>query len=165
MMTYSKTYAVAFSAAMLAATGGAWAATATDNLDVSLTVEASCSVVASPLAFGTVSSLAADVDGQATLDVTCSDGAGYTVSLDAGGGTGASTTTRKLTSGADTINYALYKDSARTSNFGSTGGEEATGTGNGTAQTIDVYGRVPSGQTAATGVYADAVTVTITYTP
>lgn len=164
-MTRFSKGALALSATLLLSGGNAFAATATDDLDVSLTVEASCSVVASPLAFGTTGTLASDIDAATTLAVTCSSGAAYTVGLDAGDGTGATTTTRKLTSGANTINYALYKDAGRTSNFGATGGELASGTGDGTAQTVDVYGRVPGGQTAPAGAYTDAVTVTITYTP
>lgn len=165
MTKYTRNAAIV-SLAMLASTSGAFAATATDDLDVTLTVEATCSVVANPLDFGTRSVFTANIDAATTLDVTCSDGTAYDIGLDAGDGASATTTTRKLTNGSSgTVNYTLWKDSGRTSNFGATGGELLTGTGDGTAQSIDVYGRIPSGQTVATGAYTDTVTVTITYTP
>ncbi len=37
------------------------------------------------------------------------------------------------------------------------------GTGTGSPQTINVFGRVAAGQTAAPGPYSDTITVTITY--
>lgn len=153
--------AIALSASLLLS-GSALAAEATDDLGVTLTVEAQCSVVANPLDFGTAN-FASDLDGATTLAVTCTDDAAYTVSLDAGDGVGATTAVRKLTSGSNTVNYALYKDAGRTEVFGASGGDTLAGTGTGAAQTVNVYGRVPSGQSVPAGSYADTVTVTLTY--
>jgi spore coat protein U-like protein len=49
-----------------------------------------------PLAFGNYSS--AQLDATTTLTASCTVGTPYTVGLDAGLGTGATTTTRKMTS-------------------------------------------------------------------
>jgi spore coat protein U-like protein len=38
-----------------------------------------------------------------------------------------------------------------------------SGTGNGNAQTLTVYGQLPAGQYVTPGAYADTITATITY--
>jgi spore coat protein U-like protein len=144
------------------------AATTTTTFGVSATVVDSCSVSASALGFGNVDpvSLASTaVDATTTIDVTCANGTAYDVGLDAGTATGATVTTRQMTSGANTLDYALYSDTGRTTNWGETvSTDTVTGTGDGTAQTLTVYARIPSGQgTVPTGAYSDTITVTVTY--
>jgi spore coat protein U-like protein len=144
------------------------AATTTTTFGVSATVVDSCSVSASALGFGNVDpvSLASTaVDATTTIDVTCANGTAYDVGLDAGTATGATVTTRQMTSGANTLNYALYSDTGRTTNWGETvSTDTVAGTGDGTAQTLTVYARIPSGQgTVPTGAYSDTITVTVTY--
>ena len=66
-----------------------------------------------------------------------------------------------MLNGATPVNYALYRDASRTLNWGNTvGTDTVSGSGNGTAQTLTVYGRVPAQTTPAAGVYNDSVTVT-----
>jgi spore coat protein U-like protein len=144
------------------------AATTTTTFGVSATIVDSCSVSATALGFGNVDpvSLAGTaVDATTTVDVTCANGTAYDVGLDAGTASGATVTTRQMTSGANTLNYALYSDSGRTTNWGNTvATDTVTGTGDGTAQSLTVYGRIPSGQgTVPTGAYSDTITVTVTY--
>ncbi|HEX7027400.1 MAG TPA: spore coat U domain-containing protein [Gammaproteobacteria bacterium] len=144
------------------------ATTTTTTFGVSATVVDSCSVSASALGFGNVDpvSLASTaVDATTTIDVTCANGTAYDVGLDAGTATGATVTTRQMTSGANTLNYALYSDTGRTTNWGETvSTDTVAGTGDGTAQTLTVYARIPSGQgTVPTGAYSDTITVTVTY--
>lgn len=146
----------------------AHAATQTTTFSVGATVTDSCSVSASALAFGNIDPLdnaSNNTDATTTIDVTCANGTTYDVGLDAGTGTGATVSDRKMTSGGNTLNYALYSDGSRTTNWGATvGTDTVAGTGNGAAQTLTVYGRVPSGQqTAAVGSYTDTITVTVTY--
>jgi spore coat protein U-like protein len=144
---------------------GAQAATVTGTFSVSMTINASCVLSSSSgIAFGATGVLSSNTDATGTLGVQCTSSTPYTVSLDAGGGTGATTATRKLTSGGSTINYVLYRDSARTLTWGNTiGTDTVAGTGNGAVQTLTVYGRVPSQTTPAAGAYSDTVNVTITY--
>jgi spore coat protein U-like protein len=62
------------------------------------------------------------------------------------------------------LSYALFQDAARTINWGVTiGTDTLTGSGNGNAQALIVYGRVATGQLIAPGAYTDTVTATITY--
>ena len=145
--------------------GPAWSATATGTFAVSMTLQASCTLASSSgVAFGTQGVLASNVDATGTLGVQCTSSTPYTVALDAGAGTGASTTTRKMTAGANTVSYALYRDSSRTQIWGNTQGTDtAAGTGNGASQTLTVYARVPPQSTPAAASYTDTVNVTITY--
>ena len=79
---------------------------------------------------------------------------------------GATVAARKMTSGANTLNYALYKDSARTTLWGdgTLSTASITGTGTGAAQANTIYARVPGSQTTVpTGAYADTVAITITF--
>ncbi|MBA3730265.1 MAG: spore coat protein U domain-containing protein [Sphingomonas sp.] len=132
----------------------------TAELGVSAAVTDVCNVTTSPVAFGNIDvTTAGNVDATGGFSVTCTSGLAWTAAADAGNGTGASTAARKMMSGANLLNYALYTDSGRTANFVS-----ATGTGSGSAQASTIYGRVPSGQTTVpAGSYADSVTVSLTY--
>jgi len=145
--------------------GGAYAATATSTFTVSATITATCIInSASTLAFGTVGVLSANVDQTSTISVQCTDTTGYNIGLDAGTATGATVTTRKLTNGAATINYSLYSDPGRTTNWGNTVSTDTVpATGNGAAQIYTVYGRIPVQTTPAPNAYSDTITITVTY--
>ena len=141
------------------------AATATSSFTVSITLAATCTInSASTLNFGNQGILSANVDQTSTIQVTCTNTTPYNIGLDAGQGTGASVTTRKMTSGGATVSYTLYSDSGRTTVWGNTvGTNTVAGTGNGTGQNYTVYGRVPTQTTPAPGTYTDTITVTVTY--
>ena len=141
------------------------AATVSTNLGVRIVIEASCTVAApSNLDFGVRGVLDANVDATTTVNVTCTNTLPYTVGLGAGGGTGATVTDRRMTGPSSaTVNYAIYRDSARTLNWGNSTGTEIAGTGNGSVQPLTVYGRVPAQSTPAAGTYTDTVQVTVTY--
>ncbi|MBN1379587.1 MAG: spore coat U domain-containing protein [Gammaproteobacteria bacterium] len=146
----------------------ATAATTTTTFSVTATVIDSCSVSAATLAFGNIDPIvlaSTATDATTTVTVTCSNGTTYDVGLDAGTGSGANTTTRVLTSGANTMNYQMFSDGGRTTNWGDTvSTDTVAGTGNGAGQALTVYARVPSGQgTVVTGAYTDTITVTVTY--
>jgi spore coat protein U-like protein len=138
------------------------AATATTTFAVTATVQASCTVTATAMAFGTYASTAASTT-TSTVSVTCTNTTPYTLGLDAGVTSGASVTTRQMKNGAALLNYALFSDSGRTTNWGNTTGSWVSGTGNGTAQGITVYGQVASGQYVTPGSYTDTITATVTY--
>jgi spore coat protein U-like protein len=62
------------------------------------------------------------------------------------------------------LGYALFSDASRTVNWGQTiGTDTVTGTGNGTAQALNVYGQATAGQFVAPGAYSDTITATVTY--
>jgi spore coat protein U-like protein len=153
--------------AILAASPVVAAGTATTTFSVSATVVATCSVSAAALSFGTSipTPINLNVDATSTLTATCSANSPYTVALNAGTGTGATFAARKLSSGANSLNYTLYTDANRSTVWGDGTGSSSLSnqTGTGAAQTITVYGRISSGQTPAIGSYTDTVTVTISF--
>lgn len=142
------------------------AATTTTTFPVTATVLKACIVTAAPLAFGNYDPTATSpVDTTATLSVLCTVGTSFTVGLNAGTGSGATVTTRQMTNGANTLNYALYQEATRTSNWGNTPGTDtpAATTAPVLASTLTVYGRLPASQNVPVGSYADTVTVTVNY--
>ncbi|MER8751147.1 spore coat U domain-containing protein [Mesorhizobium sp. M1050] len=152
--------------AAVAPPGPAFAATATGNMTVRITIQAECKVqTASDLDFGTRGVIDANVDQTSTVGVQCTSGQTYNVGMSAGGGAGATVAVRKMTGpAAATLNYTLYRDTARTQIWGVTiGADTVTGTGTGSVQNLTVYGRVPPQTTPAAGVYTDTVAITVTY--
>ena len=145
----------------------AFAATTSTTLNVSATVTANCTVSSSALAFGSVNPLSgSNVDGTGGITVTCTNGTGWTAAAGVGSGSGATFASRRMTAGANLLNYNLYTDAARTTVWGDGSGSTAmfSNSGTGVAQAVTVYGRVPSGQvTVPPGAYADTVSVTVTY--
>lgn len=143
--------------------------TRTTNLGVSASVTANCTISADPVAFGPVDTLSAtEVLGTGAVNITCTNGTGWSAAANVGSGSGASYATRRMTRvlGTETMNYTLYRDAARTQVWGdgSSSTFTVTGTGSGSAQSFTVYGRVPGGQSGAPpGSYTDIVGVTITY--
>jgi spore coat protein U-like protein len=136
------------------------------SFTVSATVLASCSVSASNLNFGTTGLLTSNIDAANSLSVTCATGTAYNVGLSAGNGSGATMAARKMTkaSTTNTTTYSLYRNAARTQVWGTTiGTDTQSGTGTGSAQSLTVYGRVPSQTTPPPGVYTDTIVVTVTY--
>lgn len=144
----------------------AQAATATTTFPVTANVLTACVVTANPLNFGSYDPTSATaLDASTTLNVLCTVGTSFTVGLNAGTATGATVTTRKMTQGANTLNYALYREAARTNNWGNTAGTDtppATTAPIGVTP-LTVYGRVPAGQNVPSGGYADTITVTVNY--
>jgi spore coat protein U-like protein len=171
-MTRNTLKTLALSAATLASLFGAVApfeadasTTVTTTMAISATVLSSCGVTALPLAFGTYSpTQSTNTTATTTVAVTCTNGTPYNVGLNAGTGTGASVTTRKMTSGSNTLNYSLYSDTGYSTVWGSTiGTNTVTGTGTGLAQTINVYGSITALQSVPAGAYTDTITVSLTY--
>jgi spore coat protein U-like protein len=140
-----------------------FASTTTTTFGVSATVQATCLVSATAIGFGTYTGVA--IPTTSTVSVTCTNTTPYNVGLSAGLGTGATVTTRKMTGPAGALlNYAMYSDTLRTVNWGQTiGTDTVTGTGNGSAQAITVYGQLAAGQYLAPGLYSDTITATVTW--
>ena len=150
---------------LIVSAGSSYAATSTSTMTVQMTITATCTVnSASTLNFGTQGILATNVDQTSTIQVTCTNTTPYNIGLDAGTGSGATVAARKMTSGANTVNYTLYSNSTRTTLWGNTvGTDTVAATGNGAAQSYTVYGRVPPQAAPAPGTYTDTITVTVTY--
>jgi len=135
------------------------------SFTVSATLVAGCNVSATTLNFGSSGVLASAVNQTSTVTATCTSTTPYNIGLNAGNGSGSTVTTRKMTgSGGATINYSLYSNSTRTTNWGNTvGTDTVAGTGSGVAQNYTVYGQVPAQTTPAPATYSDTVVVTVTF--
>jgi spore coat protein U-like protein len=167
-MTQSRSHAVrSLIGATLALAGltsaPALASTATTTFNVTATVQATCIISASNLGFGNYSGSA--IATTTSLSVTCTNGTSYNVGLNAGTASGATVTTRAMTGpGGATLGYGLYQDSGHSTNWGNTVGTDTkSGTGNGSAQTLTVYGNLSGNQYPTPGSYSDTITATITY--
>lgn len=141
------------------------AATTTTTFAVSATVLTVCGVIATPLIFGNYNpSSSSDLDAVNTATVTCTIGTSYNIGLDAGTGSGATVTTRKMTSSSNLLNYSLYQDAARTTIWGTTIGTNTISATAGLLPTVhNIYGRILKEQSVPSGLYSDTITVTITY--
>ncbi|WP_192256484.1 Csu type fimbrial protein [Mesorhizobium silamurunense] len=141
---------------------GAGTLAASPTFTINALVAANCLVSTHDIDFGSTGALSANVDTTGQVSVTCTPAAAYTVSLN-GGTTGSPPAARKMSKGAETVTYGLYKDADRTQPWGDAAGSTVPGTGSGIAQNLTVYGRVPPQATPSAGVYTDTVVVTVTY--
>jgi spore coat protein U-like protein len=140
------------------------AATKTAKFNVTATVQSDCTISATNLAFGTVGLLAGNVDATSTITVTCTPATPYAIALNEGDVSGSTVESRKMASGASSMMFQLYRDSARTQVWGKTSGVDTVGnTGNGNPMEITVYGRIPPQNGPAVGAYVAQITATITY--
>jgi spore coat protein U-like protein len=138
----------------------------------------SCNIVTTGVAFGAFNPLTGTShDSNGNVAFSCTGNptiAGllipYTIALSKGGG--ATYATRRMASGTRYLTYNLYTDSAHSIIWGDgTGGSSTAGSimlldllGLGATINYPIYGRVTSGQTTAVpGIYADTITVTVTY--
>jgi spore coat protein U-like protein len=138
------------------------AGTATTTFTVSATVQATCNITATNLSFGTYTGT--QTDATSTITVTCTNTSAWNIGLNPGTCPGATVTTRCMLNGAAKLNYALFRDAARTLNWGQTVGTDTlSGTGTGNAQANTVYGRISGGQLPAPGAYTDTITATVTF--
>jgi spore coat protein U-like protein len=158
-------------AGLLAAGLLSWAApaaaltTQTATFNVTATVLDNCAVSAGPLAFGNYSaSSGAPAVASSSISVTCTSGLHYTVALD-GGTTTQLPGARAMTDGTHNLGYGLYTSSGYSSIWGdaTAGTVTQTGIGNGAAQPLTVFGRIPASQFVASGSYTDTVTVSVSY--
>jgi spore coat protein U-like protein len=135
----------------------------TTTFNVTATVPTSCTVTANNLNFGTVGVLTANTDATTTLSPKCTNGAAYNIGLDKGLN-GSSVTARQMKAGSALVNYSLFSNSGRTTNWGNTvGTDTVSGNGIGSAQSLTVYGRIPPQTTPSPGTYNDTIVVTLTY--
>ena len=141
------------------------AGSASTTLGVSLTINAGCTVSSSPVAFPAQGVLSSTVNQTGSVAVVCTNSTPYNVELDEGAGASATVTSRLMTGPSSaTVAYALYQDSSHTTNWGKTDNTDTVaGTGNGSTQTLTVYGQILTQTTPAPGAYADTVNVKVTF--
>jgi spore coat protein U-like protein len=142
------------------------AATTTTTFPVTATVLKACVVSATALNFGNYDPTSGTAtDASSTITVLCTVGTSFTVGLNAGTGSGATVTNRGMTNGGNTLHYALYQDTGRTTNWGNTAGTDtpAAIVAPVSTSSLTVYGRIAAGQNVAAASYTDTVTVTVNY--
>jgi spore coat protein U-like protein len=156
---------LAFVALAVSLTAAGATSTTTNTFSVQLTISASCVISsASNLTFAPSGVLATAINQTSTLQIQCTNTTPYNIGLNAGTATGATVTSRKMTSGSNTISYSLFSNPGMTTNWGETVGiDTVASTGTGATQSFTVYGQVPAQSTPAPGSYSDTVTVTVTY--
>lgn len=153
---------LAAAAMALSAPFTAHAATDTSQLSVSATVESGCALSGGTLNFGTyIAGQSADLDVNGSFSYSnCGPG---TLSFELDGGLQSSNGNRFMTSGQEQLQYEIYRNAVRSAVWGQGADDQDIqlfATQNGT---VDVYGRIPGGQSVSAGTYTDTVTITLTF--
>jgi len=150
---------------LLLATVTAYAQTTT--FLVTATVSSGCVISATNHDFGiyTTSSSTDNINGSNMLTATCTLALPYTLLLNQGIGSGATTASRKMTrsGGSELLNYSLYQTADRLVVMGDTTGLTLPGIGTGLAIDHPVFGTIPASQNVPAGNYVDTLTATITF--
>lgn len=138
---------------------------ATDDMTISATVDASCSVTAPAVALGAYDPIAGTAIGIGDqIDFTCTNGTTYAISLGNGlhyDGTGL--TRRMQHSGAGTgaddyLTYGIFEGTDNT-----TAWDGMSGASTGATQAVDIFVEADAGQTTVkAGAYSDTIVVTVT---
>lgn len=104
-----------------------------------------------------------DAVGTGYISVKCDSGVQYTLTLSTGGSNSYSARALVRAEGGQ-LTYNLFQSQTQNPTLAWGDGTTAyQGIGNGTWQSIPVYGRIPAGQIrAAVGTYTDTITVILT---
>jgi len=169
-MKVQKSHLFTLLLSALMASGSASAEPLQNTLKVSLELVPSCSsLTGATLDFGQQKThITADVTKEAEFKVTCSKYTPYRVALDMGMNDDGQQ--RRLRSpNGDYLTYDIYKDPAGhipwdRNDFPRTQLTTTSDhTGDGTKQTIKVYGRVAQQQAGMPGKYTDSVNISVIY--
>ncbi|MBU3724138.1 MAG: spore coat protein U domain-containing protein [Burkholderiaceae bacterium] len=160
MNTLYRTLATTAALALLVTQVPTQAASGSANFDVSIQVNATCAISASNMSFGSITTgTTSNTDATSSLTVNCSNGTPYAISLSNGANF---SNVRRMAWGASYIEYSLFQDNSRATEWSTS--KAKSGVGNGSDQTLTVYGRIPSGQNVTnTGNYGDTVIATVSY--
>lgn len=159
--------------------GPSFAASTPANIAVSATVATTCSITATPLAFGDYDPIGvnatADKTGTASVTVSCAKGAS-TLTIGMSYGAHVSGTTQRQMVGptaTDLLSYNLFQPSSSAAGAACPGTIPWTTTTPGllvltaapskAARTYNVCGTIPMGQDAAAGAYTDTVIATLNF--
>jgi spore coat protein U-like protein len=132
------------------------------SFTITALVQPLCQITATNLVFGAYTG--GVLDAVSTLTVACTKTTTYYVNLSDGQQPDGSLLPRAIGPGGVLLSYTMFHDAARSSRWGNTYNlDGVAGTGSGSAQTLNVYGRVAAGQLVTPGTYTDTVIATITY--
>ena len=137
-----------------------------DTFDVTMTVATNCQVVAGDtINLGTVDAGVTPAIGTSTLNVACSTGTPYTISMLPSAVNSAGLGTMKGTSdNEDTIEYQMTSDSAGVIPW-TDGSQGGTGTGMATNIPHEVYANVTATNlnVVKPDIYTETITVSVAY--
>ena len=147
------------------------AGSAQADLDVSADVTANCTISPAALAFGTydgaIANAAAPLDSTGTVTVTCTNGSPVSITLGQGANADAlssdDTPLRNMTDGTQLMAYFLYQDAGHATVWGNSLASDLAQDGNGAAQNLTVYGRIPAGQNLSEGTFTDTVVANVEF--
>ncbi|HVZ75166.1 MAG TPA: spore coat U domain-containing protein [Polyangia bacterium] len=153
------------------------AGSASQNLTVSATVVASCTIATNAVTFTGYDPVNVNLttpfdSSTGSLVVACTNGTTATIGLGQGsnplGTSTASVPLRQMASGTNRLGYFLFQDAARTITWGDINLAVPTAavTYNATTaapQTFTVYGRINAAQDVAVGSYTDTVVATVQF--
>lgn len=135
------------------------------TFDVTMRIVADCTIGTNGMDFGQNQGvLTTTVSAQSSINVTCTNTTAYNIGLNAGTGAGSSGTTRYMSgTGANTgvVQFNLYQAAGSTPWGNTQGTNTMAGTGNGTQQTLTVYGEIPAQNTPAPDSYKSTITATV----
>ncbi|MFT4020360.1 MAG: spore coat U domain-containing protein [Acinetobacter sp.] len=130
------------------------------RFSIRVVINESCNISsrqASDINFGRINRSAKAHSAQGTLDVMCTDGTPYNISL-----LGHGAMSNQNATNTETIPYTLYQDASLSKEWNSV--NTYTNTGSGKVQKIHIWGEINNGSTnVAAGQYTDTVTATISY--
>jgi spore coat protein U-like protein len=124
-------------------------------------VAATCTISPQSVSFGNYDPLSVQpLDGVGNIAVRCDAETSFTITFSSGTGSYA---VRRMTSGANALEYNLFTDPSRLTVWGD--GTAGSATVGATASSAEeaVYGRIAARQNVPAGTYTDVVVVTITY--
>jgi spore coat protein U-like protein len=122
---------------------------------------ATCDISTQSVNFGNYDTLDPQpLDGVGSVAVVCDEEAQFTISLSSGAGTYPA---RRLTSGADELEYNLFTDASRILIWGDGSAGSVTHTASAITEIETIYGRIFPRQNVPAGSYVDSIIVTIVY--
>lgn len=122
--------------------------------------QAACTISSATLAFGVYTGALLNT-GTGSLTVKCTSGTAYAVGVDSGLHQGGGNYNWNMIGPASTLlHYELFRNVGRSALWGNTPNTDTfAGTGNGAAQTVNFYARIPANAQVAPGSYTDTVTM------
>ena len=137
----------------------------TTTFDVTMGVVADCTIATSAMDFGAARGvLSTALSATSNINVICTNTTPYNLGLNAGTGAGSSGTTRYMSgtgSNTGTVRFHLFQ-ALGTTPWGDTQGTNTQGgTGNGTQQTLTVFGEIPAQNAPTPDSYKSTITATV----
>ena len=125
-----------------------------------------CTISPSTLNFGAYNRTSGTaLDAASSVTISCTNNPAFTISFGAGGS--GNQLARRMASGANLLNYNLYKNGGYTVILGNgaSGTQQISGTVTAGVSTPPIFfnARIPALQNVANGTYVDTVVMTITY--